>query len=162
MQESLVWFLGQEFPWRGDRLLTPVFLGFLGGSVSKEFACNAGDLDSIPELGRSPGEGNCYPLQYSGLENSMDRGAWDAKNQTWLSNLTTQHQATHRISHHVSVVQHSKNVYLSLFFSFFSFIFISWRLITLQYCSGFCHTLTWICLGFTCSPHPDPPSHLPL
>ena len=45
---------------------------------------------------------------------------------------------------------------------FFSFIFISWRLITLQYCSGFCHILTWISHGFTCAPHPDPPSHLPL
>ena len=45
---------------------------------------------------------------------------------------------------------------------FFSFIFISWRLITLQYCSGFCHTLTWISHGFTCIPHPDPLSHLPL
>ena len=45
---------------------------------------------------------------------------------------------------------------------FFSFIFISWRLITLQYCSGFCHTLTWISHGFTCVPHPDPRSHLPL
>ena len=45
---------------------------------------------------------------------------------------------------------------------FFSFIFISWRLITLQYCSGFCHTLTWISHGFTCIPHPNPPSHLPL
>ena len=46
---------------------------------------------------------------------------------------------------------------------FYLFIFfISWRLITLQYCSGFCHTLTWISHGFTCIPHPDPPSHLPL
>ena len=48
------------------------------------------------------------------------------------------------------------------FFFFFSFIFISWRLITLQYCSGFCHTLTWISHGVTCIPHPNPPSHLPL
>ena len=40
---------------------------------------------------------------------------------------------------------------------FFSFIFISWRLITLQYCSGFSHTLTWISHGFTCVPHPDSP-----
>ena len=47
-----------------------------------------------------------------------------------------------------------------LFFFFFSFI--SWRLITLQYCSGCCHTLTWISHGFTCIPHPDPPSHLAL
>ena len=44
----------------------------------------------------------------------------------------------------------------------FFFIFISWRLITLKYCSRFCHTLTWISHGFTCIPHPDPPSHLPL
>ena len=42
------------------------------------------------------------------------------------------------------------------------FFFFSWRLITLQYCSGFCHTLTWISHGFTCVPHPEPPSHLPL
>ena len=49
-----------------------------------------------------------------------------------------------------------------LFVFFFSFIFISWRLITLQYCSGFCHTLTGISHGCTCVPHPDPPSHLPL
>ena len=46
--------------------------GFPGSSVGKESACNAGDPDSIPGLGRSPGEGNGYPLQYSGLENSMD------------------------------------------------------------------------------------------
>ena len=50
---------------------------------------------------------------------------------------------------------------ISAYITFFSFIFISWRLITLQYCSGFCHTLTWISHGFTCVPHPDPPSHLP-
>ena len=46
--------------------------GFPGGSDSKESACNAGDQGYIPELGRSPGEKNSYPLQYSGLENSMD------------------------------------------------------------------------------------------
>ena len=52
------------------------FLGFPGGSNGKESVCNVGDLDLSPGLGRSPGEGNGYPLQYSGLENSMDRGAW--------------------------------------------------------------------------------------
>ena len=52
--------------------------------------------------------------------------------------------------------------YFFILFIYFSFIFISWRLITLQYCSGFCHTLTWISHGFTCVPHPDPSSHLPL
>ena len=45
--------------------------------------------------------------------------------------------------------------------NFFSFIFISWKLITLQYYSGFCHMLTWISHGFTCVPHPDTLSHLP-
>ena len=47
-------------------------LGSPSGSVDKESACNVGDLGSIPGLGRSPGEVNGYPLQYSGLENSMD------------------------------------------------------------------------------------------
>ena len=49
---------------------------FLGGSDSKESACNAGDSGSISGLGTSPGEGNGYPLQYSCLKNSMDRGSW--------------------------------------------------------------------------------------
>ena len=52
------------------------FLGFPGGSNGKESACHVGDLDSIPGSGRVPGEGNGYPLQYSCLENSMDRGDW--------------------------------------------------------------------------------------
>ena len=51
---------------------------FPGGSDSKESACNAGDLGSIPGLGRSPGEGNGNPLQYYCLENPMDRGTWQA------------------------------------------------------------------------------------
>ena len=50
-----------------------------GGSEGKESACSAGDLaSSVPGLGRSPGEGNDYPIQYSCLENSMDRRAWQA------------------------------------------------------------------------------------
>ena len=53
-------------------------LGFPGGLDSKESACSAGDPDLIPGSGRSPEEGNGYPLQYSYLENSMDRGAWQA------------------------------------------------------------------------------------
>ena len=55
-----------------DRLPTPVSLDFLGGSAGKESACNAEDLGLIPGLGRAPGEGNGYLLQYSGLENSID------------------------------------------------------------------------------------------
>ena len=56
------------------------FEGFHGGSVGKQSACNAGDPGLIPGLGKSPGERKGYPLQYSCLENSMDRlaGAWQA------------------------------------------------------------------------------------
>ena len=68
--------------------------GFPGGSDGKASACSVGDLGSIPGLGRSPGEGNGNPLQYSCLENSMDGGAWwatvhgVAKSRTWLSDFT--------------------------------------------------------------------------
>ena len=55
-----------------------VFLGFPGGSDCKGSACNEGDLGLIPGMGRSPGEGNGYALQYSGLENSVDKGAWQS------------------------------------------------------------------------------------
>ena len=54
----------------------PFIITYTDGSNGKESACNAGDLGSIPGLGRAPGEGNGYPLQYSYLENPMDRGAW--------------------------------------------------------------------------------------
>ena len=66
-------------------------LGFPAGSDGKESTCDAGDPDSIPGLGRSPGEGNGNPLQDSCLENPMDRGAWwatvhgVANSQTQLS-----------------------------------------------------------------------------
>ena len=52
--------------------------GFLVGSDGKESTCNVGDLDLIPGLERFPGEGDGYPVQYSCLENSMERGAWQA------------------------------------------------------------------------------------
>ena len=71
MQEAPGWFLGHE-----DALekgtATHSFLSFPDGSDGKESACNVGDLGLIPGLGRSPGEGKGYPLQYSGLDNSMD------------------------------------------------------------------------------------------
>ena len=51
-------------------------MGFPGDSDGKESSCNEGDPGSVPGLGRFPGKGNSYPLQYSCLENSMDRGAW--------------------------------------------------------------------------------------
>ena len=68
-------------------------MGFPGGSDGKGSPCNVGDLGSIPALGRSPGEGNGNPLQYSCLENPMEGGAWwatvhgVAKSRTQLSNI---------------------------------------------------------------------------
>ena len=63
-------------------------MGFPGGSDSKESSCNAGDLGSIPGLGRSPGEGKGSPLQYSVLENSMDCIVYGvAKSQSLLSDF---------------------------------------------------------------------------
>ena len=68
----------RKIHWRRDRLPTPAFLGFPCGSVGKESTCNVGDLGSIPRLGRSLGEEKGYPLQYSGLENSVD---WESMGQ---------------------------------------------------------------------------------
>ena len=76
--------------WTRKRLPTPVFLSFPCGSAGKESVCNAEDLGLIPGLGTSPGGGHGNPLQYSCLENPMDRGAWQgtvhkvAKSQTQL------------------------------------------------------------------------------
>ena len=69
MQET--WFNSwiRKFPWIRDRLPTPTFLGFLGGSDAKESTCNVGDPGLIPELGRSPRGGHGNSLQYSCLEN---------------------------------------------------------------------------------------------
>ena len=82
--------------------------GLPGGSEGKASACNAGDLGSIPGWGRSPGEGNGNPLQYSGLGNPMDREAWwatvhgVAKSQTRVSDFTftwgTQVSSSERVS----------------------------------------------------------------
>ena len=69
-----------------------IYKSFPGGSDGKESASNVGDQSSIPELGKSPGERNGYPLQCSCLENSMDRGAWPAMGRKELD--TTEH--THR------------------------------------------------------------------
>ena len=73
----------RSFLTSGTKINSKCVKGFPGGSAGKEPTCNAGDLGSVPELGRSPGEGKGYPLQYSGLENSVDcivHGV--AKNQT--------------------------------------------------------------------------------
>ena len=81
-----------------DKTVTVILcVGFPGGSEGKASACNAGDPGSIPWSGRSPGEGNGNPLQYSCLENLMDGGAWwatvhgVAKSRTRLSDFTSLH-----------------------------------------------------------------------
>ena len=102
--KSEFWFLwlslgrgcSEEFRGFGTRLgiwgTPPILWGFPYSSVGKESACSAGDLGSIPGLGRSPGERNGNLFQYSCLENPMDRGAWSAvvhgvaKSWAWLSN----------------------------------------------------------------------------
>ena len=71
-QETPARFLGQEDHWRRDRLPTPIFLGLPCDSAGQESTCNVGDVCSIPGLRRSPGDVKGYPLQYSGLENSMN------------------------------------------------------------------------------------------
>ena len=82
----------RKIPWRRDTLSTSVFLGFPCGSAHKESVRNARDLGPIPGLERSPGEGIHYPLQYSGLESSMDCIAHEvAKSPTWLCNFHFQH-----------------------------------------------------------------------
>ena len=79
-------------------------MGFPGGSDGKESACNAGDLGSIPGSGRFPGEGNGNPLQYSCLENSMDRGIWGVYSP-WVTmsrtELSNQHFTLLVLKHHL-------------------------------------------------------------
>ena len=96
MQET--WFNSwvRKIHRRRDRLPTPVFFGFPCGSAGKESSCNEGNLGSIPGLGRSLGEGKGYPLQSSGLGNSMDcivHGV--AKSQTWLSDFHHHHHVSY-------------------------------------------------------------------
>ena len=77
------------------QLVLPPPWGFLGSSDSKESTCNAGDTGSIPGSGRSLGGGHGNPLQYSCLENAMDRGAWQATVHSKESD-TTEQPSTHQ------------------------------------------------------------------
>ena len=98
-----------------------IMLGFAGGSEVKNLPTKAGDMGSIPESGRSPEEGNCNQLQYFGLENSMDSGAWwatihrVAKSWTGLSDWTATTTATKHAMPKgpvTSVCKHSNNLSL--------------------------------------------------
>ena len=110
----------EKVPWRRDKLLTTVVLGFPYGFpcglAGKESACNAGDLGSFAGLGRSPGKRKGYPLQYSGLQNSMDyifHGA--TKSETQLSNF--------HFYHHTCILT-------IVFSSYYSFYFLQITLYT--------------------------------
>ena len=97
-----------KFQWRRDRLPMPVLLGFSGGSNGKESTCQAGDLGSIPGLGRSPGGGHGNPLQYSCLENPHGQRSlvgyspWDHKDLCMTEQLSTY---THTHTHTSAIVQ---------------------------------------------------------
>ena len=92
------------------------------------------------------GEGNGNPLQYSCLGSSKDRSAW------WAAVPGVTKSRTRLIG------QRSRVFSTAFFLKLINF---NWRLITLHYCSGFCHILTWISHGCTCFPYPEPPSHIP-
>ena len=93
MQETPVRFLGGEDPQKKEQYSSSSILELPCGSACKESACNVGDLGWIPGLGRFPGEGKGYPLQYSGLVNSMDYTVHGvAKSRTQMSDF---HSLTH-------------------------------------------------------------------
>ena len=101
-----------------------VLVGFPCGSASKESTCNAGDLGLIPGLGRSPGEGNGYPLQYFGLENSVDLTVHEiTKSQTRLSDF---HFTSLTVLAIIYFVFNQNSVYFEYFLKeFFKHIFPS-------------------------------------
>ena len=88
----------RKIPWRRERLPTPVLLGFPGGSECKESTRNVGDLDSIPELGRSPGAGPGNPLQYSCLGNPAEEPGG------------IQSVGSHRVRHNIATEPTRNNV----------------------------------------------------
>ena len=113
MQKTLVWFLGQDDSLERDGLPTPVFLGFPDGLDGKEFACNAGDLHSIPALGKSPGRGHGNPLQYSCLENPHGQrepagySPWGCKQSDMTERLSTEQH----ICIHTTICIYNFNMY---------------------------------------------------
>ena len=94
-----------------DLLLS--YKGLPCSSDSEESTCNVGDLGLIPELGRSPGERNGNPLQYSCIENPTDRGAWwttvhgVVKSQTWLKEMVKDREAWCAAIHGLQRVRHN-------------------------------------------------------
>ena len=137
VQKTLVWFLGQDDSLERDGLPTPVFLGFPDGLDGKEFACNGGDLHSIPGLGKSPGGEHGNPLQYSCLESPMDREepgrlqsmGSQSVGPEW-SNLACMHAYIRLYKLFISHKFH--NLYCTLYYTH---IFVCYRCISCSYSS---------------------------
>ena len=88
-------------------------MGFPVGSDCKESTCNVGDLGLIPGLGTSPGEVNGYPFQYSCLEDSVDRAAWQANNPRGHEELDTTEPLKHSTpQHHLGSPSHISTVHI--------------------------------------------------
>ena len=100
MQDTLVQFLGQEDPLEKGQATHSSIVGLPSGSSGNESTFSAGDLGLIHGLGRSSGEGKGYPLQYSGLRNSMDSTVHGlTKSQTWLSKFPFSFRQIFGINH---------------------------------------------------------------
>ena len=117
IKDTCIWFFFKVWP-NIIFIHLRTLLGFPCGSTGmqiQESTCNAGDLGSIPELGRSPGEESGSPLQYYCLENSMDRGAWEAtvhvvaKSWTQLSNWACRHTM------YINIILHDNASSISLY-----------------------------------------------
>ena len=124
-----------------------IHCGFLGGSEGKACTCNVGDPGSIPGSGRSPGEGNGSPLQYSCLENPMYREAWQATVHGVSKELDTSEQLHFHFQFNVFLFENINTSFLLLFFFLFSvpeatntyvICLIHLRLKPRQFCFGLC------------------------
>ena len=129
VQETPVDSWVRKICWRRNRVPTPVFFGLPYGSAGKESACNAGDLGSIPELGRSPSEGKGYALQYCGLENP--------KSQTWLSDF---HFHRPRVEEEIKGQNRGPLLEEANFFIYFIIIFLNFTLFYFTILYWFCHS----------------------
>ena len=139
--------------------------GFLYGTVVKNASANATDArdaGSIPGLGKSPEIQNGDPLQYSCLENTMDRGVWQATvHRVAKESDTTERLSTWPNQGTVSEKQccmwrgqpgPKRGVLGWICVSFLKFYLFNWRMITFQYCTGFCHKAVWIGHRYTSVP----------
>ena len=141
------------------------YYSFPHSSVGKESACNTGHLGLIPGLGRSPGEGNGYPLQYSCLENPMDRGAWQATVHGVTSR--TQLRACEHLHAYSRTHTHTLfQIVINVCFVFFIILYLL-GIITSVYLQGIittnsCVTTSWVKTEKILEPWKAPSYHFPI